>query len=339
MKNNKTSSHSSSEKTVTLANIIAMLGLCLLGVFTYIGQSYKGTGNIIANILLAVWITAFSAFLLWFLIKAKGAENSLEKWRVLEWCTLGVYAIFIVCSLCGSWGAYHFFSINGNKSDLQRMAREDLAKIESVYELYCDSCSSAIESTCTNIAEAIKPGASYSVEVELFMRNNHIDKLNPVSVSKYEEYITESCYTPVKEESDKFAGKKNTLEDIVNNWNVIKLAGAGAEIEILADSAKNVMMNCSKFVNVPKISQEYDENKRYVMGEAHEDYKEIAKNFKGAKEIKFFAELKDGSDFSFSALILILLIHGLILFNYIVAYRTKTLRPVKGAVVDDAPVL
>lgn len=72
---------------ITIANIIAIVGVVLLLVFSFIGHSYMSGGEMGWDIVISVAITAFTAFLLWFLIKAKGAENQLGKWRKIEYAT------------------------------------------------------------------------------------------------------------------------------------------------------------------------------------------------------------------------------------------------------------
>ena len=69
---------------ITVANIVSVLGLMLLAFFTYIGHSYMSGGEIGMDILIAGLITIAAALLLWWLIKAKGAENELSKWKKIE---------------------------------------------------------------------------------------------------------------------------------------------------------------------------------------------------------------------------------------------------------------
>ena len=96
---------------ITIANIVAMVGIVLLLVFSFIGHSYLSGGELGWDVMISVGITAFTAFLLWFLIKAKGAENQLDKWKIIEYVTLGVYILFAIpASLLG--GVMHFFVIN-----------------------------------------------------------------------------------------------------------------------------------------------------------------------------------------------------------------------------------
>ena len=54
------------------------------------------------DILVSVAITGLAAFALWFLVKAKGAENQLEKWRIIEISTLVAYIVVVIpLSFCG----------------------------------------------------------------------------------------------------------------------------------------------------------------------------------------------------------------------------------------------
>ena len=103
---------------VTAGNVIALVGLAVIAVFTFMGHAYKSGGETGWDIITALVITAVTAFLLWFLIKAKGAKEQVEKWKKVEYTTLAVYIVFaVVASFCG--GFIHFFAVNGNKTALK----------------------------------------------------------------------------------------------------------------------------------------------------------------------------------------------------------------------------
>ena len=89
-KNNK------QNKSVTIANIVSIVGLVLLLVFTYIGNSYMSGGEIGVDLFFSIIITAFTAFLLWLMIKAKGAENRVKMWKKVEYGTLGLYVLLAI---------------------------------------------------------------------------------------------------------------------------------------------------------------------------------------------------------------------------------------------------
>ena len=69
-------------KKITIANIVSIVGVVLLLVFTFLGQAYKSGGEITVSLLISIVVAAWISLLLWFMIKAKGAENDLKKWKV-----------------------------------------------------------------------------------------------------------------------------------------------------------------------------------------------------------------------------------------------------------------
>lgn len=128
---------------ITIANIIAIVGLVLLLVFSFIGHSYLSGGELGWDIVISVGITAFTGFLLWFLIKAKGAENQLDKWRKIEYATLAIYIVFAIpASLMG--GIMHFFVVNDNKATIKSYAQADVKKINDLILEYKEFESQAI---------------------------------------------------------------------------------------------------------------------------------------------------------------------------------------------------
>lgn len=117
---------------VTIANIIAIVGVVLLMVFTFIGHSFMSGGELGMDIVVSVAITAFIAFLVWFMIKAKGAENELAKWKKLEIATLVVYVVVAIpLSLYG--GIMQFFIVNDNKERVKECAKDDLDRIDQMF--------------------------------------------------------------------------------------------------------------------------------------------------------------------------------------------------------------
>ena len=145
------------------------------------------------------------------------------------------------------------------------------------------------------------------------------------------------CLDPVKESQEDFLGRKSSISAIVGNWSVLKLTDAGEEIEKLAEEASEVLKKCSDEAKLPVVKSNYS----YVSGDGYydldgyyEEFKDVADDFDGESDMEFFTRLKKGGDFDVTALILMLLIHGAILFNYLVAYRTRTLRPSKHTLDD-----
>ena len=120
---------------LTIANIVAIVGVVLLGVFSFLGRSYMSGGELNWDIVMSVAITAFTVFLLWFLIKAKGAENYLDNWKKAEFAALSIYIVFAIpVSLWG--GIMHFFVVNDQKDSIKEYAKADLQKIDELFAEY-----------------------------------------------------------------------------------------------------------------------------------------------------------------------------------------------------------
>ena len=146
---------------LTKANIISIVGLVLLFSFTFLGHSFKSGGEMGWDILVAVAITGLAAFALWFLVKAKGAENQLEKWRIIEISTLVAYVVVVIpLSFCG--GVTNFFAANADKAIYKDKAHNDIAKIDSVFSQYENFEKDALEKTRTGLGNSVGMGMSRS---------------------------------------------------------------------------------------------------------------------------------------------------------------------------------
>lgn len=157
---------------VTIANIIAIVGVVLLMVFTFIGHSFMSGGELGMDIVVSVAITAFIAFLVWFMIKAKGAENELAKWKKLEIATLVVYVVVAIpLSLYG--GIMQFFIVNDNKERVKECAKDDLDRIDQMFLDYKEFEEQAIGRTSDGLSNAIKEGRRND-DLKEFMKTNHI---------------------------------------------------------------------------------------------------------------------------------------------------------------------
>lgn len=301
--------------SVTLANIIATVGLVLLLVFTFIGHSYMSGGELGWDIIIAVGITAFTALLLWFMIKAKGAENDLGKWRVIEYSTLAVYIIFAIpVSLYG--GIMHFFVVNDNKEEIKQYARDDLYKIDNMLREYKEFESEAIHHTATGLTNATRPGQIADSSLMSFMEENNIQS-NRASVNNYEMIKTmELVGDGFDSYYDNFRRQQSEIESVVDSWSVMQIPAKAKLISELANSAEKEINELSQNANLPDIVLH---NGIYSLG----GYQK--KDFSIDGSFKFKKALEDAAGFSLLAILVVLLIHLLILFNYFTAYRTKSL--------------
>ena len=305
---------------ITIANIIAMVGLVLLLVFSFIGHSYMSGGELGWDIVISVGITIFTAFLLWFLIKSKGAENQLEKWRKIEYATLAAYIIFAVpASLFG--GIMHFFVVNDHKENIKAYAQSDLSKIETLINEYRNYEDQAISRTGTGLCNAVGVGQTCDISLNTFMDDNHISHTRESA----ENFATIQRSILLGEGFEIFYNnilqEKNEIENAINSWSIIQIPMKAKQIDDLAVSVETELTTLSNNAQLPVIEKTDSLSSYTIVNYQKKDFViECSIN-----EFQFKHALKSASGFSLTALLVVLLIHVLILFNYVVAYRTSTL--------------
>lgn len=304
---------------ITIANIVAMVGIVLLLVFSFIGHSYLSGGELGWDVMISVGITAFTAFLLWFLIKAKGAENQLDKWKIIEYVTLGVYILFAIpASLFG--GVMHFFVVNDNKDDIKKYAKADIQKIEQLISDYEDFEDEAITKTVTGLGNAVGINQRIDISLNQFMEAERIERKKE-SVENFNSIqrgkLISGSFTAYHEKV-----KQQELEilNVVDGWSIMQIPSKARMIEELAISVENELTKKSHDARLPVI--EYS-NGKYTIKETNQ-----CRDFYisgGTDSFQFKNALQTTTGFSVTAILVVFFIHFLILFNYIVAYRTSSL--------------
>ena len=318
---------------ITIANIIAIVGLVLLLVFSFIGHSYLSGGELGWDIVISVGITAFTGFLLWFLIKAKGAENQLDKWRKIEYATLAIYIVFAIpASLMG--GIMHFFVVNDNKATIKSYAQADVKKINDLISEYKEFESQAITKTGTGLRNVTGPNQRGDIELNQFMEETHIEH-NRNSANNFETIQRnnliganfETYNSNIRQQQQEFL-------NVVNGWSIMQIPSKPKMLEELAISVEKELTRKSNEAKLPKI--EY-QNGVYTITQSSQ-----RRDFKingGVENFQFKHALQTASGFSLTALFVVILIHILILFNYLVAYRTNIMEVGKYTEEDGGKLL
>lgn len=304
---------------ITIANIVSMIGLVLLLVFTFIGHSYKSGGELGWDILISLGISGLTFFLLWFLIKAKTAENNLKKWKIAEFSSLAFYVLFSVGTaiFCGFT---HFFVVNENKEEIKKYASSDLDKVENLFEDYYAFESDAISTTATGLRNATSKGQLWDAKLTEFMRENEISRTR-ASASNFEtiqkNILIDSGYSKYY---DTFSQQKSDILNVVQSWNAMMIPTQAKRIEEIASDVETELTNLSIHANLPIIFM--GSSGKHTIGEYQK------KEFKindGIESFQFRKSIRDTTGFSFAAILVVILIHCLILFNYFAAFRTSTL--------------
>lgn len=316
---------------ITVANIIAIVGLVLLAVFSFLGMTFKSGGEMGWAVVIAMAVTAVTAFLLWFLIKAKGVENELEKWRKIEYATLATYIVVaILTTIFG--GVMHFFVINGNKEQMRQYAKEDLEAIESHFTDYENFWEDAIEKT-KNGYELGKSHLRSVSDPALIEFIEETPDIETYKKGKERKLFKEGIVGTTVDETqlyNLFKSDQTAILSDLESWSVFKVSSDAKKIADYAEKVPEALNQLSAGADIKEI----DEDGNKVIGQ-------YSKEFSGTdllESLKFKKGLQT-IGFSLMGLAIALLIHFLILFNYIVAYRTYNNSIKKNAMDDGGQIL
>ena len=304
---------------VTVANIVSVFGLMLLAFFTYIGHSYLSGGETGMDILIAALVTGAAALLLWWLIKAKGAENELSKWKKIEIGSLIAYILIIIPASIFFGGIMHFFLVNDNKAAVKASADQDLTLLTKLFSDYEAGAKETIARTRTGILPAVGAIQKWSGDLTEFMNNNQIARTKESAetfVGIQEKAVLGGNY---KNQKDYFLAQKRIIKNAVESWNVIQIPSKAKLIDDLSDKVTKQLNDLRSKGKFPNIG--YNAESGVYTLEGYHEIPEV----KLSDELQFHKQLKSTSGFSVTALLVVLGIHLLVLFNYIMAYRTSTI--------------
>ena len=318
---------------VTIANIVSMVGVALLMVFTFIGYSFKSGGELGMDLLITVGIGGFTALMLWFLVRAKGAENNLDKWKVAEIITLVVYIAFTVYT--SVWGGMmHFFVVNENKESIKSIANEDIQKIDQLFASYEEFETNAVARTKQGLSNATARNQKMTDSLKSFMTENAITAANyEYYVEQQQDYVVGSMFANTKSDYEDF---KQNIMGVVNSWSVVRVPREAKNIEEYAKAYQQYFTEWSESATLPVI--EFDQTlRKYTITEAKQ-----VKTYTidgGIESLKFRTAITEAEGFSILAIIVMIVINILILFNYIMAFRTRTIHVGKDTEVDGGRIL
>lgn len=315
---------------VTIANYIAILGLALLLVFTFIGHSYKSGGEMASDMLAAMGVTAAAALMLWFMIKAKGAENRLRQWRIVERGALVAYIVVIV-PLSYFGGVAHFFGVTAGKARYKMLAQSDMARIDSMFATYERFENNAIVQTAAGLSAAVGMGQERGGELADFMLKERISA-NRMSVQNFEDRQRMMLLgEPYRIYRDECRRQRDEIMNVVEGWNMLQIPMRARQIEELAQSAAHWLTKRSAGAALPKVDYNTSLHRHNIIAS---NQTEVFGVEGGTGSLQFRKALAQSDGAGVGALLFLLLVHALILLNYAVAYRTRTLELNRNTVDD-----
>ena len=318
---------------VSFANILSVLGVVLLGFFLYLGFAYKGVNSGTAVLYAALISTGF-ALLLAALVTVKKVENNFQKWRWVEYGLLGVFiagAVAVIPTMC------YFININSHSDELKEVARTDIDNIRNTIALFKLNESKALTTCRTDIntkfvnGKFTMPSDLQEIFEDIYTTN---DTINNQGVKKWEGYIEDiKNLNDTRYYGNKWTQQINENRQKINSWSIFSIPQAIEDIDRLSKEIPDSLMSIS--ASYKPIHTTID-----VIGNLCYKGSEMRMLFRCASttsRLKEQAQKYDG--ITPMGVILSLVIFLLIIFNYIVGYRSNKVSVKAGSAYNDGGII
>ncbi len=297
---------SDNNKSLSVADLIALLALAGLGVIEGFGLYLGGDGDKTVPIFGGLAFSIGFGLLLWLCKKAKSTKNNPETWRIVEIVCLVVY-------LVAGWffrsEAMRFFAVWSNKTELANQATEELDNLETMYNQYDIAREEALANAITML--------------------ENFEKLEPKDRPKHDLYV--KYYQPfnfdrsVTAEWDNITQLDDDLLDVVKERkSEVKSLAKFPKIALFLKEATDfnygekeklqdkISNYTTKYHIIPRIS--YENNQYVFNGYFQFDHYLPSSSFMDALKYPTMAS---------NSLILYILGHILILLSYLVTERGR----------------
>lgn len=324
MSKRQSNKSTNNKKAITGSVLLCVVGLTVLGVFTFLGHSYLSGGEIAIDIVLALALVLVAAGLVWGLRKSATAVNELTKWRAVEYVLLAVFVVFALFAGM-SLGFGHFFTVNSNKAAVKTSFAQDQANITAMVQNYYDFETKAINKTCDGLENAIGYGSRRSQELNEFMSSCGIQPSRE-SIKAYRELKTRKLVGrdyKVKIMEDSLNLDKSRR--IVNSWAMIELPFQPRAVHATADSIEKQLNTLSADANLPEIVR--TGSNYYTLGQRQvASFSSGLVTETGASRSNLAQALAQTGTLTALAWVVMILVNVMILMPYITAPRIRTNR-------------
>ena len=296
---------------ITPANYIALLALALLALFTFFGWMY-GSENGEAG--LAIIMTIFEVVVLGALlvlaIKAKSATSHFGMWRIVEW---GSIALYVVVAILFASPLLKYFYVMSEKDSLKNTAINEIAAVDSLYSNYQHAMETATKQAVEQITNYVNSRSS-SYTMETYIDSMAITRSD---VASWGNQVRETWQ--LKPDSTLSQMRRQVM-----SWGFFDMgiAQVGKRIESKSEETierlnKKVKSNIEARV-VPIIRYN---GSQYVTDSFIEPTFEVPST--GA----FHKALRDGNGTTVFGWVMFILLHLLILLNYLVTQGRTIVGP------------
>ena len=301
---------------ITIANLMAVFGIVLLMGLLLLGFLYTGD-TLGISILKGVGLGCFFALLLWFMIKAK-SKTSLEdkgKWMVTEYVALAIYLALAVVS-CG-WMT-QFINVYVAKKDIKESFNKDIEAINTTIDNFKSNERTKIMELSTNLTNALTDHRMDSSVEQLLCELLNTPNLDDVSVRSIDNNINEPYSETIAgvSEANGWDEKLSTCEKEISSWNILRMPRLLERVSDLATDVSEKLTELSETLPHYAVHDNTDEHVYHAEQQAADTYMtevETPSKVKGLKSSPW-------------GYVICVLIHLLILFNYLVTHRSNKIR-------------
>lgn len=306
---------------ISIANIIALIGLAIIGVGTFFGGLFHSKdGKPGIAILWAVVLVGILVFLLYMSIKAKKAEDELNKWKFVEYGSLVAYILVAVFS---SSCFNNFFYIIEKKDEMKEDARMEIKEIQLLYTNY-EHWQKARLDEATEQIKNYKASHQNTYDKKL---RGFVNDVVGQDVDKWREKAEKIVKVP-----DKSYNYLKDLSSRVESWNLFDLPSLANDLEQLDHNAwtnldKHITNYGTKNQLIPVIGGGISTVGNYT----NYYWDEYAKFDLGEYATPQFApKLRKANGFTVLGIVFYIIAHLLVLLNYVATTRTYYVAPNSG---------
>lgn len=300
---------------VAIKDVISLIGLVAFALLTCLGQLYLNEGEMAPSILWCVVFTVIAAALVFGAAAIKGRKIDAKLLLIIQIVMLVVYLAFAIFSASG---VLKFFEIQSEKQRLSQIAQEDLKRIDDLFLNYEQAETEFLAKTNQGLSLAIlsKKQRSHEVEqilsvlrvsdkttLDTLMTNSQKHLLGP-DYGKKKEQLTSDLIRP--------------CERAIVSWSYMK-------VPLLAKDLKRACREVCETVNAYTTQATLpiiEKNDRGVC-----ELREARQTITQSQPVLLFGtEVSKSPSTTVLGIIVLILVHLLILFTYIMKPANVTYR-------------
>lgn len=312
-------SNNESKGKITIANVIAVFGLVLLTALLFLGFLYTGD-TLGISILKGCGLGCVFALLLWFMITAKSKTNLEDKgkWLVSEYAALALYIALAVVSC--HWMT-PFVNVYTAKNDIKASVKNDIEAINTAIDDFKNTERPKMQELSNNLKTALRE-ERMDVSVErLLCQLLCEDNLDNVYASTIDSSIYELYTDSIADvsEANGWDVEISDCEKEVSKWNILRLPQL---ISKVSDLGADVTEKLNSFAErIPHYAVHDNPDVHLFFAE-----KQSADTYEAVVATPGMMQKLNSSLWGYGACILV---HLLILFNYLVTRRSSKIRNLK----------